>query len=175
MAGWGKSTFSRALSAKTGLPLIHLDLHFWKPGWVAPSDDEWRDKQRSLLAGDAWIADGNYDETLALRLERADTVVYLDTSWWLCSTRALVRGVRRRSAGFELPEGCEETLGVRLRAEWAIAWRVWRVKRHSERDRELAIVAEHGRHATLHVLRSKRAVREFLENVNRGSTTADGG
>ena len=46
MAGSGKSTFSRSLAAKTGLPVIHLDLHFWKPGWVAPSEPEWRDKQR---------------------------------------------------------------------------------------------------------------------------------
>ena len=58
MAGSGKSTFSRALSAKTGLPVIHLDVHYWKPGWVKPSDDEWREKQRTLLAGEAWIADG---------------------------------------------------------------------------------------------------------------------
>ena len=79
MAGSGKSTFSRSLAAKTGLPVIHLDLHFWKPGWVAPSEREWREKQRGLLAGDAWIADGNYHETLDLRLERADTVVFLDT------------------------------------------------------------------------------------------------
>jgi hypothetical protein len=59
---------SRALSAKTGLPVIHLDLHYWKPGWVRPLDDEWREKQRTLLAGEAWIADGNYHETLDLRL-----------------------------------------------------------------------------------------------------------
>ena len=57
------------------MPVIHLDLHFWKPGWVAPSELEWREKQSGLLAGDAWIADGNYHETLDLRLERADTVV----------------------------------------------------------------------------------------------------
>ena len=50
MAGAGKSTFSRALSAKTGLPVIHLDVHFWKPGWVEPSEEEWREKQRGLLS-----------------------------------------------------------------------------------------------------------------------------
>jgi adenylate kinase family enzyme len=33
MAGAGKSTFSRSLAAKTGLPLIHLDVHSWKPGF----------------------------------------------------------------------------------------------------------------------------------------------
>ena len=35
--GSGKSTFARALAARTGLPVIHLDLHYWKPGWVRPS------------------------------------------------------------------------------------------------------------------------------------------
>ena len=94
MAGSGKSTFSRSLAAKTGLPVIHLDLHFWKPGWVAPSELEWREKQSGLLVGDAWIADGNYHETLDLRLELADTVVVLDLPWWRCSGRALLRGFR---------------------------------------------------------------------------------
>jgi adenylate kinase family enzyme len=79
MMGSGKSTFGRALAASTGLPLIHLDLPAWKPGWLRPSQHEWRERQRALLAGEAWIIDGNYNETLALRLERADTVIFLDT------------------------------------------------------------------------------------------------
>ena len=72
MAGSGKSTFSLALSAETGLPVIHLDLHYWKPGWVKPSDEEWREMQRCLLAGEAWIADGNYYQTLDLQLDRGN-------------------------------------------------------------------------------------------------------
>jgi len=84
LAGSGKSTFSRSLAAITGSPVIHLDLHFWKPGWVAPTQGEWREKQRRVLAGDAWIADGNYHETLDLRLERADTIVVLKTPWPVC-------------------------------------------------------------------------------------------
>lgn len=39
MMGSGKSTFVHALAARTGLPVIHLDVHYWKPGWVRPSDD----------------------------------------------------------------------------------------------------------------------------------------
>ncbi|MGH9125135.1 MAG: DNA topology modulation protein FlaR [Acidimicrobiales bacterium] len=164
LAGAGKSTFSKALSAKTGLPLIHLDLHFWKPGWVVPSDDEWREKQRGLLAGDAWIADGNYHATLALRLERADTVVFLDTPWWTCARRAFVRGIRR-PPGSVMPEGCDDTAWQRLRDEWGIVWRVWR-GRSSERERELKIVSQDGQHVDLHVLRSKRSIHEFLEGLD---------
>src|SRR2546425_1915830 len=136
MAGAGKSTFSRALSAKTGLPVIHLDLHFWKPGWVAPPADEWREKQRDLLAGDEWIADGNYHDTLELRLERAETVVYLDTPWWTCARRAFARGVRKRPAGAELPDGCDDPAWRRLRDEWWLVWRIWRHRRW-EPEREL--------------------------------------
>jgi adenylate kinase family enzyme len=105
LAGSGKNTFSLALAAKTGLPVIHLDLHFWKPGWVARSKTAWREKQCGVLAGDAWIADGNYTETLDLRLERADTVVFLDMPWWLCAGRAFLRG-------FGMP--CEFAPRVRL-------------------------------------------------------------
>src|SRR3546814_14975987 len=94
LPGSGKSTLSLALAAKTGLPLIHLDLHFWKPGWTAPSDPEWREKQRDVLAGDAWIADGNYSETLDLRLELADTVIVLEVPRRRCPGRALLRGPR---------------------------------------------------------------------------------
>jgi adenylate kinase family enzyme len=165
MAGAGKSTFSRALSAKTGLPVIHLDVHFWQPGWLPAPDDEWREKQRSLLAAEEWIVDGNYHETLGLRLERADTAVFLDTRWWLCAQRALARGIRRRPAGFELPVGCDESHWRRLRDESRLAWRIWQV-RHSERERELAILSQHAKHAPLHVLRSRRAVRAFLDGID---------
>jgi adenylate kinase family enzyme len=161
MAGSGKSTFSTDLSARTGLPVIHLDLHYWKPGWQKPSDGEWRAKQRSLLAGEAWIVDGNYDETLDLRLERADTVIVLDTPWWVCASRVFVRGVRR-PVGTEMPEGCDDTAIRRLRDEWRLVGIAWRDRRR-EPARERATISEHGQHAAVHVLRSKRATRSFLD------------
>jgi adenylate kinase family enzyme len=161
IAGAGKSTFSRALSAKTGLPVVHLDYFFWQPGWVAPPEHEWRERQRDLTIGDAWILDGNYSETLDLRLERADTAVFLDTSRWVCAWRALVRGVRNRPPGFQLPNGCDESALRRLRDEWRLAWRIPRVHR-AERDRELAVLSQHATHVASYVLRSKRATRDFL-------------
>lgn len=161
MAGAGKSTFSRALSAKTGIPVIHLDVHYWRPGWKEPSEDEWREQQRGLLAGDAWIADGNYLASLDHRLERADTMVYLDTPWWVCARRAAIRGMYGRPIGFQLPEGCDESALRRLRDEWLLAARIYRV-RHSERERELEIVSRFGSRVALYVLHSTRAARDFL-------------
>jgi adenylate kinase family enzyme len=170
LAGSGKSTLSLALAAKTGLPVIHLDLHFWKPGWVAPSETEWREKQRDVLAGDAWIADGNYHETLDLRLEHADTVVFLDMPWWRCSGRAFLRGFRMPG---ELPEGCHYSRWLRLRDEWRLAVRIWR-KNRSQPELEHEIISQHGPHVARHVLGSKRAVSEFLDGLNADRLEDDG-
>lgn len=167
-AGSGKSTLSQALAAKSGLPLIHLDLQFWKPGWVEPSEAEWREKQRGVLAGESWIADGNYTETLDFRLERADTVVILATPWWRCAGRALLRGFRMPD---RLPEGCEYSAWQRLRDEWRLIPAIWR-NRRTEPENELAIIAEHGRHATRYVLKSKRAIKEFLDGFGADHRSA---
>lgn len=159
MSGSGKSTFSRALSLETGLPLIHLDLHYWKPGWERPSEQEWRDKQRLLLASDAWIADGNYYESLDVQLLRADTVVVLNTAWWICASRAFRRGLRGLSG--EMPEGCVESRRRRLRDEWGMIGRIWR-GRHSEPELARVMLLEHGSHAAVHVLASRREAKETL-------------
>ena len=163
-AGSGKSTFARALAVTTGLPVIHLDEHFWQPGWVETPHDQWREVQRRLLVGDAWIVEGNYVATLDLRLERADTIVYLDTPWWVCAARAFARGLRSRPTA-SLPEGCPETAFRRLCGEWRLIGMLYRGRR-SEREQEFALIAKHGQQAALHVLRSKREASAFVECAN---------
>jgi adenylate kinase family enzyme len=162
MMGSGKSTFARSLAAITGLPLIHLDVHYWKPGWARPSDDEWRERQRALLASEEWIVDGNYKETLSLRLERAQTVIVLDTPWWLCASRAFLRGLRMPKG--EMPEGCVDSRARRLRDEWGGVGRIWR-NRHSEPEYVRSEIARHGADLTVLVLRSRRDAKELLDTV----------
>jgi adenylate kinase family enzyme len=162
MMGSGKSTFARALAARTDLPVIHLDVHYWKPGWVRPSDDEWRGRQRTLLVGESWIIDGNYKETLALRLEYADTVISLDTPWWLCASRAFVRGLRKPVG--EMPVGCVDSINRRVRDEWGGVGRIWR-NRRLEPEYARAAILRHGAGMNVHVLRSRREMRAFLDAV----------
>jgi adenylate kinase family enzyme len=161
LAGSGKSTFSRALAAKTGLPIVYLDLAFWKPGWTAPTDAEWREKQREVLVGDAWIADGNYHETLDLRLQLADSIVVLDLPWWQCSARALRRGFEMWG---ELPEGCDYSRFRRWRDEWQLAGRIW-LHRHSDTEHERKTIERHQSRVGVHVLRSTREVSDFLDAI----------
>ena len=77
-AGAGKSTLAREIARRLGLPLIHLDRHYWRPGWVASGDARFRADVAALAARPAWVMDGNYGGTLDLRLPRADLLVLCD-------------------------------------------------------------------------------------------------
>lgn len=93
--GAGKSKLARDLGKVLGLPVIHLDWHYWKPGWVETDKDEWERTVAELITGDAWIMDGNYAGTFRMRLAAADSVIFLDYSRWLCLLRGLTRQLTR--------------------------------------------------------------------------------
>ena len=59
-----------------------------------------------------------------------------------------------------------------MRDEWQLSVRIL-ARAHSEPERERRIIAQHGRHAAVHVLRSKRDAAEFLDRVDVGRTTGD--
>lgn len=62
--GAGKSTFSRALQGKIGLPLFYLDMLFWNCDKTNVSREEFDQKLSDILKQDKWIIDGNYGRTL---------------------------------------------------------------------------------------------------------------
>ena len=72
-----------------------------------------------------------------------------------------------------MPAGCDDSAWRRLRDEWRLAVVIWR-KRRSEPEREYEIISQHGQHAALYVLRSKRAAKEFLDGLDIENTKADG-
>jgi oligopeptide/dipeptide ABC transporter ATP-binding protein len=85
--GSGKSTLARNLGARFGLPVLHLDQIYWRPGWIeAPAKAFCAEVER--IAGlPAWVIDGNYPNTIVPRFRAADTVIYLDVPSWLFMSR----------------------------------------------------------------------------------------
>ncbi len=107
--GAGKSTFARRLHAVTGIELIHLDQHYWKPDWVESDPEEWMVKAESLAARPRWIIDGNYGSTIDLRIRRADTILYFDFPTWKCLwriTRRILQYLGKERP--DMPAGCRE-------------------------------------------------------------------
>ena len=82
--GSGKSTFARKLRDTTGLPLYYLDMLWHKPDKTTVPEDEFDASLQDILKRDRWIIDGNYQRTLAVRLEACDTVFLLDYPLPLC-------------------------------------------------------------------------------------------
>ena len=82
--GSGKSTFSRALHEKTGLPLYHLDLMYWNDDKTTVEKSVFLERLSEALKGDEWIIDGNYASTMEMRLAACDTVIFLDYSKEIC-------------------------------------------------------------------------------------------
>ena len=76
--GAGKSTFSRKLRDKTGLPLYYLDMIYHNPDRTTVSREEFDEKLSHILALGRWIIDGNYQRTLPMRFERCTDVFMFD-------------------------------------------------------------------------------------------------
>ena len=152
--GAGKTTFARRLAEHSGLPLVHLDKHFWQPGWVESSPDEWQRTVERLVQQPRWIMDGDYSRTLGLRLQRADTAFLLDTPRWLNMTRVM----RRVAIGYgrtrpDLADGCPERL------DWEFLQYVWNYPRKL-RPRIAAMLEEYG--GKVVTFRSSREIDKYL-------------
>jgi adenylate kinase family enzyme len=107
--GAGKSTLAIELAEKLNLPVFHMDQLNWQSGWVESSKDEIRERLAVIVAGDRWLIDGTYGGTLLERLERADTVIYLDYPIRLCIARLLRRiWTYRGQTRPDMTEGCPE-------------------------------------------------------------------
>ena len=113
--GAGKSTVSHQLADKLGLPLVHMDQLNWQPGWVDAGNERLRGLLEREVARDRWLIEGNYASTMDLRIERADTIVYLDYPLPLCFFRLIKRIItsygRTRP---DMAEGCPEQFDAKF-------------------------------------------------------------
>ena len=89
--GSGKSTFSRALHQKTGIPLFHLDMMYWNADRTIVEKPVFLARLEEALKQERWIIDGNYGSTMEKRMMACDMVIYLDYPLDVC-----IEGIRER-------------------------------------------------------------------------------
>ena len=158
-AGTGKSTLARRLGELTGLDVVHLDALYWHPGWVATPDDEWDAIVTEVVSRKSWITDGNYGRTMEPRLERADTLVFLDLPRVVCLWRVFKRWLRYRGTSRpDLAPGCPERLS------WEFVQWIWNYSKRS-RPRGMERIEGHSADTEVIVLRSQTDIDRFLTRL----------
>lgn len=159
--GSGKTRLSRNLGRKLGLPVVHLDVLYWWPGWKPSDKTSFRTRVTEAIAGDAWVVDGSFSGlAFDLTLARADLLIVIDRPRWLCQWRILWRSAFGRDATRpDLPEGCPEQF------DWKLMKEAWRY----DTERVPVIEAErlqYGPDVPLLRLRRDRDIKGFLESVS---------
>lgn len=154
--GSGKSTFSRALSANTGIPLYHLDMMYWNPDKTVVDKAVFLDRLKTVIQSEEWIIDGNYGSTMEQRLSACDTVFFLDYPTEVC-----VEGVRERMGK---PRGDMPWFETEEDTEF-----IEFIKRYNEDQRPTVIeLLEKHSDKNIFVFRNRDEANEFLKGENDG-------
>ena len=148
----GKSTLARQLGEVAGLPVVELDKMFWRSGLFPTSRVEWIQLQQRLIEEkEEWVLDGDlgpYD-AVEVWLRAADPVILLDFSLFRCALRAFRRAPER-----------------------ADFWRWVLLYRRESVPRLTDAISRNAPNATVHILRTPKAVTEFLADVGGQSRIA---
>jgi adenylate kinase family enzyme len=126
--GGGKSTFALKLSKLLGIPVHHLDRHFFVENWVKRNYQEFLAIQQSLVAEESWIIDGNSTKSLEMRYQRANLVIYFNYPRWQCYRRVFKRLTSKDPAIKDRAGGCYETL------RWSLLKYMWTFEKRIEKQ-----------------------------------------
>jgi adenylate kinase family enzyme len=161
--GAGKSMFALELAKRLGLPVIHLDREYWRPGWEPTPEPEWEARVAEIVKSERWIIDGNFGGTMHLRLAAADTIVFLDIPRLVCAWAVITRWLRyRRRSRPDMAPRLNDKLDLKF-----LRW-IWGYP-NTRRPGILRQLAELP--PSTHVVRltSRRQMRDWLDSVASSS------
>ncbi|MDA7423430.1 P-loop NTPase family protein [Thalassococcus lentus] len=153
--GSGKSTLAVWLGQLTGLPVVHIDRIHHMPGWVERPKPEKIVLAMAEQAKDRWIMEGGLSATYPNRMDRADTIIWLDLPLGLRVRRVVWRtlrfyGTTRPDMQDDCPEGFH----------WDFFKWIWDTRR-TGRQGPARVLASAGPEKALFHLKSPKDVRNF--------------
>ena len=127
ISGSGKTTFSRELAERLGVPYLELDAIHHGPNWTEANADELQARVREFMAGapDGWVIDGNYSAVRDLVWARADTVIWIDLPRAVVMRQLLARTFGRVISRRELWNGNRESFRFLLNRDDSIVRWAW--------------------------------------------------
>lgn len=160
-SGSGKSTLSKKLGEILNIRVIHLDKLYWNENWVHVSLEEFDKRLDFEMSKESWIIDGNFGRTIPKRLERCDTVIYLDYKRRVCIRGALKRFItnfgKTRS---DMGKGCIEKIDIEF-----LSW-IWNFNKNYRIEYLKMIKESKGK--DIYIVSSRKEGEELLNKFKRG-------
>jgi len=133
--GSGKTTLAKRLSKKLGIPHVELDALYWNPNWVETEVKPFREKIKNALDQETWVVDGNYSKGRDLIWPKAQTVIWLNYSFFTILRQICKRTFANSKAKKELWPGCPETFHKQLLTKDSIF--VWFLRSYWKKRRTI--------------------------------------
>ena len=162
--GSGKSTLARQIAQHAQIPHIELDALHWEPNWTAASPQVFRDRVTEALSGDRWVVDGNYSAVRDIVWSQANTVVFLDYSFWLIMGRLLRRTLWRSLKQEELWNGNREDIRKSFLSQDSIV--LWMLQTYQRNRKKYPLLFQQPEYEHLFVvhLQSPKIAEEWLRS-----------
>ena len=152
--GAGKTYFAKKLKDIIHLPVIHMDNLYWHEDKTSISQDELSQKLLPYLEKEEWIIDGNYHDTLELRLKYATDVFFINVTREEC-----IEGILER---IDQPRDDIPWVETKKDAAELIAWTLDYEERTKIKEEELL---KQYPNVNVHVLKSRKEVNDYLESL----------
>ncbi|TJZ99722.1 topology modulation protein [Bacillus thuringiensis] len=161
-AGVGKSTFARSLGKILNINVYHLDALYWKPNWVAASFEEFSQLHQEIVNQNQWIIEGNYNNTVKVRAENADTIIYLELPLYVCLYRVIKRWITNiGKTRPDMAEGCKEKI------DWNFIKFIYTTyyPRKRKMFERLQVLQALGSKKNIIILKSQRDINSCLKTI----------
>mgnify|MGYP000979874036 FL=1 len=160
-SGAGKSTLAQKLSQFYLIPKLHIDTLQFQPGWQDSDRDWMKTEMKNFLTNHSdWVIDGNYSWFYyEERMLKADQIIFLNFSPWICLLRAFKRYLKYRGQVREsMAAGCKEQFNWEF-----IRWILWDGRTKTAKERYQRVQETYPEKVI--VLRSQKEMDYFLENL----------
>ena len=161
-SGAGKSTLAQKLSQFYSIPKLHMDTLQFQPGWQDSDRDWMKTEMKNFLTNHSdWVIDGNYSWCYyEERMLKADQIIFLNFSPWICLLRAFKRYLKYRGQVREsMAAGCKEQFNWEF-----IRWILWDGRKKNAKERYQRIQETYPEKVI--VLRSQKEIDHFLDNLS---------
>jgi len=156
----GKTTLSRVIGGRFGLPVIELDSIYWQPNWTPLEPSEFTRQVAAVASQEEWVIDGNYSATRDVVWPRAECFLWLDLALPIVLIRVARRSLRRWLSREELWNGNRENLRTLALSRDSLF--LWSLRTHHPRRHLYGRLFQHERRPVVR-LRTPREAQRFCE------------